>query len=115
MQRFLSVIAILLLYLLCFSCNKTESLDTDWTSAIITGQDVRRCACCGGFMITFSDDPDPYDADFHLWQEDFQWIEETFGISAGSDFPLAVEIQYRLVENPCKGWQNIEIDQLRFQ
>lgn len=102
-----------LLFLQAPSCSSPPEEIDIWTSAIITGQDARRCMCCGGFMITFSDNPTPYEAEFVSWQEDFQSIDDRFGITADSDFPLYVEIQYQLVENPCKGWENIIVEAVK--
>lgn len=77
------------------SCSKDE---VKGYNAIITGWDARKCACCGGLMVTFTKDAVPYSAEFKLIQN-----YKELNIGPESDFPIYVEIEYADVENTfCK-------------
>ncbi|HAS41795.1 MAG TPA: hypothetical protein DCS93_15050 [Microscillaceae bacterium] len=68
-------------------------------TAIITGFDARRCLCCGGFMVTFNDNPTPYEADYYQWR--IPHNGPNFGVSHSSSFPLKVKINYQLKASDC--------------
>ncbi|EAY24231.1 hypothetical protein M23134_06315 [Microscilla marina ATCC 23134] len=79
--------------------NTTMENKTDTVDAIIIGFDARRCQCCGGFMVTFSNDPTPYKADHYQWRP--KQGQETFGVSHSSKFPMYVKIKYKAVASDC--------------
>ncbi len=60
------------------------------TDAIITGIDYRKCAFCGGLMITFSNDPKPYSAEFF----NIGQMPPNTGITDSSTFPIYVKVKY---------------------
>lgn len=73
---------------------------------VITGYDARRCACCGGFMVNFSEDPSPYAEAFKL----VQTFPEGIVISNTSDFPIYAKINWSPINDPCENndWMVIE-------
>lgn len=71
---------------------KKESM----TSAIITGFDSRMCACCGGLMITFTSNPDPYQGEFFLVTNDAAELE----IAMTTSFPVYMQVEYEF-KNIC--------------
>jgi hypothetical protein len=77
------------------SCQKDEKYMTD---AILTGYDARSCACCGGLMVTFNGETQPYSGDFML-------IENTdaIGISSTDRFPIYVELDWTSDSTKCFG------------
>ncbi len=68
-------------------------------NAIITGFDARRCLCCGGFMVTFSDNPIPYEADYYQWR--IAHNGPNFGVSHASNFPLRVKVSFQPKASDC--------------
>ena len=76
------------------SCTK-ESQTAD---AILTGFDGRYCICCGGLMITFYGETEPYKGEFKL-------IDNTsdMGIGFNEPFPIRVEVAWVSVPNKCSG------------
>lgn len=77
------------------SCSKKDEY---MNKAIITGYDLRTCACCGGLMITFSENSNPYAADYKLLQND----PASMGISEASKFPIYIELDWEPVSS-CNG------------
>jgi hypothetical protein len=57
---------------------------------IITGYDLRKCMCCSGPMITFTNDPKPYSAEFRLIDN-----EDFLGISADDKFPIYLKVDWK--------------------
>ena len=82
-------------------CNKPQP--NTLTNAIITGVDFRRCACCGGLMITFTNDSIPYSAAFY----DIKDLPSSAGISEQSTFPIKVKVAYSKVSQSCGNFVNI--------
>ena len=80
---------------------KTTTMENNQNTveAIIIGFDARRCQCCGGFMVTFSNDPTPYKADHYQWRP--KQGQENFGVSHSSKFPMRVKIKYKAVASDC--------------
>lgn len=97
------IVGILAISLLCLgmtqSCKK-KRYSPKFTDAIITGIDYRKCMCCGGPMITFTDDPAPYSSDFKLLSNS---IEE-LGISNSTQFPIYVSVVWEEDTSRCKGY-----------
>jgi hypothetical protein len=76
-----------LILILSNSCKEKESYMND---GIITGFDLRECACCGGLMITFTNDPKPYSAEFKLIEN-----EADLGITDKDTFPIYVKVDWK--------------------
>jgi hypothetical protein len=95
-------IIVSLLLLLLSSCSKEKYM----ANAIITGYDMRMCACCGGLMLTFSNDPTPLQSDFFLVVNE----DVSLDINANTQFPVYIKLDYELV-NLCA--QEVKI--LRFK
>ncbi len=83
----------------CHKPDKPKPKPTNSTNAIITGYDYRKCSCCGGMMITFSEDPVPYSATFVKVSE----LPANTGIGENSEFPIYVKVQYTKVSDDCGG------------
>ena len=83
----LILVFILLFFSVSFnSCKKEPAYMND---GILTGFDQRVCACCGGLMITFSNNITPYSADFKLIDN---WSE--IGIQPGDKFPVYIKVDW---------------------
>ncbi len=85
--------AIGFLMLLTSCCQLEEPLPAPLPTeeAMILGRDVRRCACCGGFLITFSTDSAAGLTDAYQWHQ----LNDVFGISDTLSFPVPVRITYQ--------------------
>jgi hypothetical protein len=81
----------------CCKPKPVSSCKEGYTKAIITGYDMRKCACCGGLMITFSNDDKPYSSDFVLVNS----LPTGTTINESSKFPMSVCIKYEKLESPC--------------
>ncbi len=82
------------------SCKKEE----EYVDVLVTGYDWRFCDCCGGYMVTTSDNPEPYEAEFYLVES----FPSSFVITPDADFPLELSIRYNEPE-PCGDEQRIEV------
>ncbi len=85
-------------------CDKPTTTST-LTDGIITGVDYRKCACCGGLMITFSNDPKPYSAEFF----NIGQMPPNTGISDSSEFPIYVKLKYSKSNANCGNAIDISI------
>lgn len=90
--------------LLLFGC-KTENLHSPQTEAIITGHDLALCACCGGLMITTSDDPETYSDQYYQLsnQADFPDLDL-------SEFPIYIKMDFEIDSSRCvdfRPWINV--------
>lgn len=101
----LFAIPLLGMVMLLTACQETTlAFDSTTEEGLITGLDARRCMCCGGYMITLTDNAEPYAEPYFQWRpaEDFDEIDlET------ADFPIKVSFKYRLDEDACsfsEGW-----------
>lgn len=72
------------------SCHKDLKETPYKDEAVITGWDVRACACCGGLMINFSGEPQPYKGDFKLIENSTE-----LGITANDVFPIHVKVDWK--------------------
>ena len=88
--------ALVLLFLVIafYSCSDDSE---DVVSAQVTGIDFRRCACCGGTMITLEEDAAPYAEPFYQWYN----TTEEFDIDVNTVFPIAVDIKFRVDPDQC--------------
>jgi hypothetical protein len=80
------------------SCKK-KSYAPRYTAAYITGIDFRKCMCCGGPMITFSDTVTPYAASYKLITNNW----EELGITDSTVYPVKVLITYTPDADRCNG------------
>ena len=89
-----------MMVLLITACKKNECIKNvkpKLIDGIITGVDMRECVCCGGLMITFSNDPKPYSATFNTINK----MPENTGINEQSKFPIYVSVKYTNSPNNC--------------
>lgn len=100
MQR-KTIILLTTAVLLAAGCKKSS--DTRMTDAVITGYDYRKCACCGGLMINFNNDPEPYSGSFYQVHD----LPANAGISEQTSFPLYVRVTWQPVEGGCGNSINI--------
>ena len=89
--------------LLLFSCRKDPAI---LDNAIITGNDMRMCPCCGGIMITFSNNPSPYQATFY----DIDSVAPNSVISDTMTFPKYVRVKWHFESKGCP--VNVAIDEI---
>jgi len=80
---------------LAAGCKKSS--DTRMTDAVITGYDYRKCSCCGGLMINFNNDPQPYHSSFYQVRQ----LPANAGISEQTTFPLYVRVVWQPAEGGC--------------
>ena len=57
-------------------------------NVVITGFDLRMCACCGGLMINFDEETKPYNGDFKLIEN-----SSDLGISENDNFPIYARVE----------------------
>jgi hypothetical protein len=77
------------------SCEKSDNYMAD---AIITGVDMRACACCGGFMITFDGETHPYTGDYKLVDNNAD-----LGVTSTDTFPIYVKVDWQPIPDKCSG------------
>lgn len=80
-------------FLFFSSCKKEYKYMSD---AIITGYDGRMCACCGGLMITFNGETQPYQGDFKLIDN-----SSDFNIKPNDTFPIYIKVDWTSDPNKC--------------
>lgn len=78
------------------SCKKDATTVTD---AVITGYDARMCACCGGLMINFENNPSPYSGSFYLINN----MPANSGITNSSTFPIYLKVEWEKEPTKCSG------------
>ena len=99
---FLQAILFSMLFISCQKHN-CQNPKSSLTEAIITGNDLRNCACCGGLMITFSNNATPYSEKFY----DIDLLPSNSGINESSAFPIYVRVKYETPTTSCGGHVNI--------
>lgn len=84
----LLITAVIFAFCFVLGCDDTVSPKMD--SAVITGFDVRECACCGGLMINFENNPASYQGKFYLISNNPQDLlkRDTF------NFPIYVKVNW---------------------
>lgn len=78
------------------SCRKDSA---GVSNAVITGYDARMCACCGGLMINFENNPSPYTGTFYLINE----MPANSGITTSSTFPIYLKVVWEKERTKCPG------------
>lgn len=87
-------LAVLILFATLTSCiGNNCNIDR----VIFTGIDQRECFCCGGFMIDFSGNPEPYAGEFKLAYE----LPAAAGITWESEFPIEAIIRWEPQSDAC--------------
>ncbi|XZF14184.1 hypothetical protein ACTHGU_20590 [Chitinophagaceae bacterium MMS25-I14] len=88
------------------SCHKG---DDQFSKAVITGYDYRKCSCCGGLMMNFGDNTQQYDSNFYLVSQ----LPAGTSIGAADIFPIKVYVQWKPDTNyHCGSSNRIIITQL---
>ncbi len=96
---------IILFTLIIIGCKKHDCQKpaSTLTNAIITGNDLRACACCGGLMITFTNNATTYAEKFYTINQ----LPSNSGITENSTFPIYVKVKYETVTTGCADHINI--------
>lgn len=97
MNHYLKEILLLLLvtFLLNISCSNPD--EPSMNDGVITGYDARECACCGGLMINFLNETEPYEGEFYLISNN----PADLGISDTAKFPLFVRVSWKKDSISC--------------
>lgn len=96
-------IIVCLVALALAGCKKQEP----GTPAVITGIDGRYCMCCGGYMITFNGERQPYVAEFFLIDNSADMPFD----SSTTRYPIDVLVDFES-ETKCTG-QFIKITKIK--
>jgi hypothetical protein len=94
MKKSLSLL--LALILLLAACKKDEPYMTD---AVLTGYDLRNCACCGGLLLNMGNAALKYSSDYYLVDQ----YPADFVIDSTTAFPLYVRILWHQTQYPPCG------------
>ena len=76
-----------LMFLTNFACNKEKPFMND---GVITGFDSRMCPCCGGLMINFVGEIQPYKGSFYLIENNPSDLK----INDSSTFPIYLKVDW---------------------
>lgn len=89
MKRISVILTILIVIAITISsaCKKEKSY---MNSAVITGFDLRTCACCGGLLINFNGDTQSYKGNFFLVSN----TASQLGITDSTIFPVYVQVDW---------------------
>jgi hypothetical protein len=87
-----------LLFILLSGTRSCQKEDKYMADAILTGYDARSCACCGGLMVTFNGETQPYSGEFKLIKN-----TDAIGISSNARFPIHVELDWTTDSTKCFG------------
>jgi hypothetical protein len=90
---------LLIILLISFSFISCRKERTSLIPAVITGFDERKCMCCGGLMISPKNNPAPYAEPFYLVANN----PSEFGITDQSQFPIYIEIDWKVDTSGCPG------------
>lgn len=94
-----TLIIVLLFFPLVFGSCKKRRYNPVLREAVITGYDYRKCLCCGGLMINFSNDPVPYNAPFRLISNPPSY----FGFTDSTKFPVYIKVFTAEDQTRCPG------------
>jgi hypothetical protein len=91
--------------LLIFSgCKKSDRPQSTYTNnAIITGYDLRACACCGGLLINFDSVAHSYQGPFY----DCDNEPASLGIDSTTVFPVYLKVNWHFDSSVCGGNSHI--------
>ncbi|WP_462222485.1 hypothetical protein [Ferruginibacter sp.] len=101
----ISLIAFIIMISIRSTSCKKES--TTLLKAIVTGFDARACPCCGGFMINFDGETQPYKGNFFLIDNTAAELK----ISATENFPINVNVDTSKSSMTC-GTNFVHINKL---
>jgi hypothetical protein len=93
-MKLLKALSIVTICFAIVSCNKESNTKH---KAVITGFDMRLCACCGGLMINFEGDTTFNSNNYYLIINK----PEEFGITYDSKFPIYVNVDWEKVPGGC--------------
>ena len=100
--RQLVILFVMTFFAVISSCEKSEVVTDTLEDAVITGYDMRMCACCGGWYIKI--DTSSYR---------FFSIPDGSGFKLDTiSFPFNVRVKWSKRANPCLG-DEIEIEFIR--
>ena len=91
------VVLVLMATLIALRSSSCKKESITGTNAVITGFDGRACPCCGGFMINFDGETQPYKGNFFL-------IDNTaaaLSISETENFPINVKVDTTKSDKTC--------------
>ena len=77
---------------------------------VITGWDPRTCLCCGGLMINFEGNTNPFDGDFYLISNDAAEL----GITGKTKFPVRMNVNWVKDTTVCRLANYIIIKSFRY-
>lgn len=103
MKNSLGLLGIILVFLSFQNCKKdTEGCPDGWQEARIIGQDLRLCACCGGWFIEIEQDT----------VRTFV-LPDGFDLGTMPDLPIEVCLQYETGTGGCQNFESlIEVTQI---
>jgi hypothetical protein len=91
----------LLFVSLFVGCEKAKYENT----GTITGADLRKCMCCGGYFVDINDTQ---------YQFEKSELPDNFTFE-DSQLPLVVELNWELKTDGCSGFNRISISKIRFK
>ena len=110
MKKRLISIAVVLFFL--FGLNAGCKKNKNYEDAILTGYDWRlNCICCGGLMLTFSHDPDPYTEKFYLIRD----MPSNISIDSNTNFPVYVRAECNILTAFCGDSTYLDVLEWEYQ
>jgi hypothetical protein len=101
-----SILTVVIALLIISACTKSVPPQVHYmNNAVITGYDLRLCACCGGLLINF-------DSVTHSYQGPFYDCDNTpasLGIDSTTVFPVYLKVNWHLDSSVCGGNNHILI------
>jgi len=79
------------------SCKKNEPAYMN--NAQITGYDLRLCVCCGGYVVTIDNVPNPNGSTFFLAGQ----FPSNFVLDANPTYPVAIKLDWQTDTAKCYG------------
>lgn len=97
MNHYLKIIMLLLLATLFLNISCSNPDEPSMDDGVITGYDLRECACCGGLMINFLNETQSYKGEYYLISN----VPADLGISDTAKFPLFVRVNWKKDSISC--------------
>ena len=91
------VVLVLMATLIALRSSSCKKESVTGTNAVITGFDARACPCCGGFMINFDGETQPYKGNFFLIDNTAAALK----ISETENFPINVKVDTAKSDKTC--------------